>query len=172
VARQLFDKYYSKPTIVDQMKIRALIFNGLPWSGSVIDSCTAIYTQKKQITQLIYTKDIGTPFDSWFKTPDYERCFHLALTYWHTDWEPKPNNEKETNEWLHLFFDPFTNWVWAENVHGENDKKLDIWHYRLFTDTRWKPITPQGGVYSKLKTELHWLSYSDLNYEIKKRGES
>ena len=176
---RLFDKYWLKPSIAQQMKERALFmcqsgnFPLAPELGGmkIVEACRAQYEQKELITLLIFTMDKGMHTVGWWKNPDWEQCYHLSLTYWYPDGRTAPNKDKETNEWLHFFFDPHTNWIWAEPPYSPDGKKRNVWHYRLFTDAHWQPILPQGEVYSKLKTELHWLSYSDLNYEINKKRE-
>lgn len=33
-------------------------------------------------TMLLFTRDIGHHTSGWWKNPDYERCYHLSLSFW------------------------------------------------------------------------------------------
>ena len=165
---RIFDKYWPKTSIVEQMKARAQIYGGrLPPADmreglAIVDACSAQYEQPGLYTSLIYTMDEGMHSIGWWKNPDYARCYHLSLSFWYPDLTVAPKDEKATAEWVELFFHPNARWVWAEPPFSAPGKRKNVWHYRLFADEHWQPILPQGEVYSTLKTELGWLSWSEL----------
>jgi len=171
---RLFDQYWPKPSIMEQMKARAKQFSGLfppvdmAAGLAVVDACRAQYEQKELITLLAYTMDDGMHSSGWWKNPEYARCYHLSLSFWNLNETVAPKNEKETAEWVRLFFTPNERWVWAEPPYSNIGKRKGVWHYRLFADEHWQAILPHGEVYSTLKTERGWLSWSDVQDKLKK----
>jgi len=175
---RLFDKYWPKASIVEQMKARVLTYSGrFPPTGeqeglAIVNACSAQYEQPGLITTLIYTMDEGMHSSGWWKNPEYARCWHLSLAFWYPDDTVAPKDEKATAEWVELFFEPHARWVWCEPPFSAVGKKKNVWHYRLFADEHWQPILPKGEVYSTLKTELGWLSWSELQDKLKKQAEA
>lgn len=106
---------------------------------------------------LIYTRDIGHHSSGWWKNPDYERCYHLSLSW------PGGRSRKAFNAVINHLFGPFKKWIWTEAPFSEEGKKNEVWHYRLFCDEHWRPIKPRGEVYSKQFTERGWKSFSELH---------
>ena len=82
---RIFDKYWPKTSIVEQMKARAQLYGGrLPPTDmreglAIVDACSAQYEQPGLYTSLIYTMDEGMHSIGWWKNPDYARCYHLSL---------------------------------------------------------------------------------------------
>ncbi len=170
---RLFDRYWLKPAIVEQMKQRARQFYGkFPPANqaeglAIVDACRAQVEKPGLITLLAYTMDEGMHSVGWWKNPDFARCYHLSISFWYPDNRTAPKNEKETAEWVRLFFAPNERWVWCEPAYSGIGKKRGVWHYRLFADEHWQPVYPQGEVYNTLKTEAGWLSYSELQDKLK-----
>jgi len=118
--------------------------------------CCAWYIQKYDC-QVIFTRDVGYHSLGWWKNPDYERCFHLSVSF------PAGRNKNHLNKILLGIFGKHVNLLWEESPHSEHGKRLEVWHYRLFCDEQWSPIMPKGEVYSTQFTERNWKSYSELN---------
>jgi len=118
--------------------------------------------------RLIYTRDIGHHTSGWFKNPEYERCWHLSLSFWapanlrHGD-EPKPHNHREAREWCERFFGDARRMLWIEPPYSPEGKRNQVYHYRLFCDAGWRPIKPHGEVYSRGGIEKGWKSWSELH---------
>ncbi len=171
---RIFDKYWTKNAIVEQMKAKAELYKGrFPLANNkiglaIVNSCLAQYEQPGLITTLIYTADDGMHAVGWWKNPDYARCYHLSIAYWYPDSTVAPKQNKATQEWVDLFFHPHANWVWTEPPYSAIGKRKNVWHYRLFADEHWQPRLAEGEVYSTLKTERGWLSYSELQDRIKR----
>jgi hypothetical protein len=138
-------------------------YSGLATSVNqrLIRSCSADHLPTG--THLIFTRDAGMHTNGWWKNPDYERCWHLSLSFLDPiTRERAPKDSKLTDEWLEAFFGDDQRYLWAEPPYSVEGKKADVWHYRLFCDAAWSPILPRGEVYSKEFTEKGWLSFSDL----------
>lgn len=175
---RFFDRYYPRSSIVEQMKARAALYQGMgplspdsPGAMDLIDRCRAEYRQRGLTTCLIFTMDEGMHSIGWWKNPDYERCWHLTLSYWYPNGTVAPHQPRESHEWVEMFFYPHAEWVWTEPPHSEPGKRKNVWHYRLFADAGWQPIFPQGEVYSRLRTEAGWRSFSEVREEERKKTE-
>jgi len=106
---------------------------------------------------VIYTRDIGHHTSGFLKNPDYERCYHLSLSF------PGGRNRKAFNTIINNIFGHDKKWIWTEPPYSEKGKKAGVWHYRLFCNDHWKPIKPRGEVYSKKYTDRGWKSFSELH---------
>jgi hypothetical protein len=143
-------EYYGKPvSLADRL---------------LLNYCTAVHMASG--TCLIFTRDSGHHTSGWFKNPDYERCFHLSLSFR----EPEsggllPQNRVLAEEWCDLFFGDKKRWLWIEPPATRDGKHADVYHYRLFCDEHWQPIKPRGEVYSMEFTEKGWRSWSDIHSE-------
>lgn len=114
-------------------------------------------------TGLLFTRDQGMHSSGWWKNSDYERCYHLSLSFVDPiTHDVRPKDTKTTQQWLDAFFGDDQRHLWAEPPYSDGGKARDVWHYRLFCDLAWKPLTPRKEVYSKDFTPAHWLSFSDL----------
>lgn len=114
---------------------------------------------------IIFTRDAGHHACGWFRNPDYERCYHLSLSFHGlmTN-EPAPYSHREASKWIRMFFDPTPELVWSEPPYSPDGKRLEVWHHRLFMDHSWRhPVFPRREVYSTEFTELGWKSFSELS---------
>ena len=50
-----------------------------------------------------------------------------------------------------------------ESPKGDDGKRNDVWHYRMFCDRQWQGIVPRKEVYTTEFTETCWKSFSELN---------
>lgn len=99
----------------------------------------------------------------WWKNPDYERCWHLSLSFRDPiTGENAPKDSALTNEWLEAFYADDQRYIWAEPPYTQGGKTNEVWHYRIFCNPSWAPILPRGEVYSKEFTERGWMSFSEL----------
>jgi hypothetical protein len=106
---------------------------------------------------IVYTKEYGYHSGGWWKNPEYERCWHLSISF-------RSGNEKKTlTEILDLLFGSYKNLLWVEPPYSPEGKSMNVWHYRLFCDEHWQPIKPRGEVYNTHFTERGWKSFSELN---------
>jgi len=101
--------------------------------------------------------DIGYHTSGWWKNPDYERCYHLSISF------PGGRNNKKLEHILNKFFGNNKRLLWCEPPYSEEGKKAGVYHYRLFCDENWQPIFPRGEVYSTQFTEMGWKSFSELH---------
>ena len=111
-------------------------------------------------TFLFFTRDIGYHSCGWFKNPDYERCYHLSISFWDMENEaPRPFERKLAQTWAKIFYGDWQRYIWVEGPH----RKLvsTPHHYRVMCNPAWQPIIPRGEVYSTEFTELGWKSWSE-----------
>lgn len=115
-------------------------------------------------TSLLFTRDIGYHTSGWFKNPDYERCFHLSMTFLDLKTNTyRPFENQLAEAWVRAFFGEWVKFVWHEGPSAESPS--EVHHYRVFCDPTWVPIKPRGEVYTRDFIEKGWLSFSDLQYE-------
>lgn len=110
---------------------------------------------------IIFTRDTGHHSSGWWKNPDYERCWHLSISF------PGGRNQAAIDKMVDLLFGENKKWIWVEPPYSDPGKSAEVWHYRLFCDQNWQPLKPRGEVYSKEFTEKGWKSYSEVQAEIK-----
>lgn len=149
-------------------------FKGKPSEGHLPYFSHARQLHFKTGTSLLFTRDIGHHSSGWFKNPDYERCYHLSLSFWDfTGEEPQPRAFEHglAKAWVQCFYGDWARFVWEE---GPSQKRLpnEVRHYRVFCDPAWKPIVPRGEVYTRDFIEKGWLSWSDLQHEKQKEREA
>lgn len=106
---------------------------------------------------VILTRDVGYHTSGWWKNPDYERCYHLSISY------PGGTNFKKTEWLLNALFGYDRKLMWCEPPYSKTGKELEVYHYRLFCDEAWKPIMPRREVYTREFTERGWKSFSDIH---------
>jgi hypothetical protein len=148
-------------------------YNGRDWTA-YFDNARRRHAESG--TGLIFTRDIGHHSSGWFKNPDYERCWHLSLSFWDFEQEiARPFEFKLAEAWVRAFYGQDARFVWEEGMTDEHRKKVEalssaypeVRHYRVFCDPAWKPIIPRGEVYTKDFTEKGWLSWSDKQHSDK-----
>lgn len=117
--------------------------------------------------RLIFTRDVGHHSSGWWKNPDYERCYHLSVSFCVTPTdEPLPFRKPFAEKLARAFFGDDARLCWVEKSYSPEGKICDVHHYRLFCDPSWSPILPRGEVYSKEDTPPNWLSFSELHGAI------
>lgn len=144
-------------TIFQQLKYtsRRGVFNGEEFSDYLNDCRWRI---DKYSCIVIFSRDVGHHSSGWWKNPDYERCYHLSISF------PGGRNKSAINKIIDGLFGYYKKLLWIEPPYSPEGKQAEVWHYRLFCDENWNPIKPRGEVYSKQFTELGWRSFSELNY--------
>lgn len=114
-------------------------------------------------TRIIFSKDTGHHTSGWFKNPDYERCYHLSLSFRDPlKGDSVPFEDKIADQWIDAFYGPWRKYIWLESAKFPEGKQADVRHYRVFCDEHWQPIIPRGEVYSRELTEAGWLSFSEV----------
>lgn len=110
---------------------------------------------------LILTRDVGHHSSGWFKNPDWERCWHLSISFWVNN-VSQPHDRMSALKWVEaIFTTEERKYLWIESPFSEQGKAADVYHYRVFCDRGWRPIKPRGEVYDKTNTPADWLSWSD-----------
>lgn len=139
------------------------------WNGQ---GMTPYFQQCKHFDQgegvlLIYSRDTGYHTSGLWKNPDYERCFHLSLSFVDTQTRERcPRNARLTKELIDSFFGRNKKLIWSEPPYTQDGKSNDVWHYRLFCDAGWQPIKPRGEVYGRELIEAGWKSWSDVQDQL------
>lgn len=113
------------------------------------------YIQKYDCS-IIFTKDIGYHTGGWWKNPEYERCYHLSISF------KGGKNKNGLDKILTGLFGANKNLLWIEPPYSKEGKSMEVWHYRLFCNVVWEPILPKGEVYNTHFTEKGWKSFSEL----------
>lgn len=135
------------------------------WNGKT--AADPYFQQCRQVHQFagvvsLFTRDVGHHSSGWFKNPDYERCLHLSVSYFDPGTrESRPHDKSVTRQFVDSLFGHHKRWLWVEPPYSDEGKRQGVFHYRLFCDAGWNPITPRGEVYDKELTEAGWLSFSD-----------
>lgn len=154
----VLDKY----TLLFDACKRILYAASLPqniWDGkgNIPEACR--WLLERYPATVLFTKETGYHTGGWWKNPDYERCWHLSMSF-------RGGSEVKTaREIINNLFKPYERLIWVEPPYSETGKSLNVWHYRLFCDENWQPIKPQGEVYNTHLTERGWKSFSEIQYE-------
>lgn len=131
------------------------------WGGREFDayfeSCR--WQLDNPVCTIIFTKEVGYHSSGWWKNPDYERCYHLSISF------PGGKDKSALQKILAALFNPYENLLWVEPPFSPEGKSKDVWHYRLFCDVHWIPVKPRGEVYSTQFTERGWKSFSELHFK-------
>jgi hypothetical protein len=153
-------------TLVRRLKSRAAtgIHSGRSADLPYLWRCTGDHRETG--TRCIYTRDAGHHSSGWLKNPDYERCYHLSISF---DPLPQPGARKKPGPfhqptarlWVRLFFGDWQRFIWEEGPKSREGIRHAVRHYRVFCDPEWQPILPRGEVYSTELTELGWRSWSE-----------
>lgn len=155
-------------SLVKNAKLRALgyFYNGkvTPEARRRMAENTHLYVINPELSAvIIYTRDIGHHTSGWWKNPDYERCYHLSISFVTPDLSKLPFNKALGLKIAEAFFDQHAPKLWLEGPYSPEGKARDVWHYRLFADEQWNPIQPRGEVYSKDQTPKDWKSFSEVH---------
>lgn len=172
MARSVIDAKLDEHMAAVAGELRRRAKHGL-WDGRVTPEgrrymrhCTL--DDESTATRLIFTRDTGHHSSGWLKNPDYERCFHLSTS-------PRPGlivtlgdrqladpDRQTMARWVRAFYGEAERHVWAESPKSPEGRRLGVWHWRVFCDEHWQPITPRGEVYSLEFTEVGWRSASQV----------
>jgi hypothetical protein len=127
--------------------------------------CSHVFTLATDLeATILFTRDIGHHSGGWWKNPDYERCWHLSLGFRNPlHCEHLPHDRPQSDRIARMFFGDDAVKCWIEAPYSEEGKRCDIWHYRLFCDEAWQPISPRGEVYSREHTPPDWQSFSQIH---------
>lgn len=148
------------------------VFDGQTWSPYFLK---ANRTHVATGTRALLTRETGYHASGWFKNPDYERCWHLSLSFWDTSdlehLKPRPFDEALSDLWVQVFFRDKARYLWIEtdDGRGKSIQSVEVRHYRVFCDPAWQAILPRGEVYTRDFTEKGWLSFSDKIYADRQR---
>lgn len=135
-----------------------------PGNMFLMGLCTHWYCVPGASIAVIYTRDIGHHTCGWWKNPLYERCLHLSLSYRDPrTGETMPHQRQRSQEIATAFFGDDVRRAWIEGPASDEGKANGVWHYRVFCDPAWQPITPTGEVYSRDLTEAGWKSFSEIH---------
>ncbi len=161
-------RHCSMSSLVPHMRLAAAAgsYDGrnTPWARAYIARCT--WQHGPTQANLIFTRDIGMHTSGWWKNPDYERCFHLSVSFVGLEAGrefPLPQNHKSARRWCEAMFGSNVKLLWIEPPFTDRGKTRDVWHYRLFCDAAWLPVKPRGEVYSRDWTPADWKSWSDVH---------
>lgn len=128
------------------------------WEGDIstpyFEGCK--FWSEKYECIIIFTKEVGYHSGGWWKNPDYERCYHLSISF------PGGRNKSKLDKVLTGLFGYNKKLLWVEPPYSEDGKRHDVWHYRLFCDPNWLAMKPRGEVYNTHFTEQGWKSFSEL----------
>lgn len=133
-----------------------------PQARAYIERCRRVHLGSGAI--VLFTRDVGHHTSGWIKNPDYERCFHLSLSFRDmATFEPRPHHRSVALDWCRAFFGQHVRWTWTESPKSKAGRYLDVWHTRLFCDAGWQPIKPRGEVYDRTWTPEDWKTWGEVN---------
>lgn len=114
--------------------------------------------------RVMFTRDAGMHTGGWLKNPDYDKCYHLSVSYRDPfNGRPIPQEKGISNDLCQHIFGENVRLLWVEGPKSDTGRQFDVWHYRLMCDKHWQPIKPRKEVYSKDFTEKGWKSFSDIH---------
>jgi hypothetical protein len=117
------------------------------------------------VISAMYTRDAGHHTSGWFKNPDYERCWHLSMGFYHyyplrAGLDNCAFEEPVARVLIEKVFGNWQRFIWEEGAKSDVGRRIGVRHYRVFADELWEPIIPKGEVYSTELTEVGWRSWS------------
>jgi len=111
---------------------------------------------------VLFTRDSDMHGSGWFKNPDFERCYHLSLSFRDPmTGEAAPFDDYVAERIARAFFADHLRFAWTESAKSAEGRKLGVFHYRVFCNEAWQAFHPTGEVYSRELTEKGWQSWSD-----------
>lgn len=109
MSAKLFDSRWLMAGVAKEMRRRAMsgiaVYGSLnsPYARQYSEQCTGVHQPTGTIIK--FTRDQGCHSTGWWKNPDYERCFHLSLSFRDVETgEFAPRNTKLSREWVESFF--------------------------------------------------------------------
>jgi len=146
--------FTSLQDLVVNAKARAAtgLYDGTKETFDYLIACRSFFVPAG--AKVIFTRDQGHHSCGWWKNPDYERCFHLSLSF------DEGYLSRRAESLAKAFFGDDTRLLWIEPPQTPQGKALEVWHYRLFCDPAWKGILPTGEVYSR-RMPKGWMSFSE-----------
>jgi hypothetical protein len=162
---RVFDRHWLMQGVAAQMwrVARRGRYNGLATRANAawLNRCKGLHQSTGTI--ILFSWDEGMHSFGWWKNPEYERCWHLSLSFRDPiSGDEAPKNARLTEQWIEAFYGENRRYVWAESPFSDDGKNLGVWHYRVFCNPAWQPFVPRGEVYSRELTEAGWFSFSDL----------
>lgn len=146
--------------IAANMRLTACQAGAHTGQGLPPSACT--YLHRPTGSLLIFTRDSGMHTSGWFKNPDYERCYHLSVSFRDPEtMYPRPFDRQLADRWVKAFYGDDRRYVWSESPKSEPGRINEVWHYRMFCNPMWRPMKPRGEVYSRELTEVGWQSWSE-----------
>jgi hypothetical protein len=163
---------YSKEHVARKLRLTAARSTFNYGGGDDIHKLSKNTADLPDGARVMFTRDVGHHTCGWFKNPDYERCWHLSISYRDPDGlRSRDHDHKESRAWCLAFFGESARLIWTESPKYGVGKQFGVWHYRVFADAHWNPILPRGEVYSRELTEEGWKSWSELQAEAGESGE-
>ena len=124
--------------------------------------CTAYHIPTGN--KILLTRDVGHHSAGWWKSPDYERCKHLSVSFVDPEsGEPRQQDKAAAWEIAQEVFRDAARLAWVEPPAFPIGKQYDVYHHRVFyaDEDFTVPLLPRGEVYTRQFTEEGWLSWSD-----------
>lgn len=136
-----------------------------PQTERLIELCRHRYRiDQERVAVIIFTRDAGHHTSGWWKNPDYERCYHLSLSYRaRVDGTALEHDRASSQKIAQAFFSDDVRQVWIEGPYSPEGRAHGVWHYRLFCDPSWAPTQPRGEVYNRSDTPADWRSFSEIH---------
>jgi hypothetical protein len=133
-----------------------------PQDKAYVDRCRQVDYRNGIV--LLFTRDVGHHSNGWWKNPDFERCWHLSVSFFDPlTLEPRQFVAALAWRYAKLMFGADACWSWIEPPYSPAGKLRGVHHYRVFADEAWRPMKPRGEVYSKDFTEKGWKSFSEIH---------
>lgn len=127
-----------------------------------IDRCRQV--DYRNGIMLLFSRDVGHHSSGWWKNPDFERCWHLSVSFFDPQTlEPRQFDSKLAWQYARLIFGTYATWAWIEPPYSPEGRARGVHHYRVFADGLWRPMKPRREVYSKDFTEAGWKSFSEIH---------
>lgn len=113
---------------------------------------------------LLFSRDIGHHRSGWWKNPDYERAWHLSVSFFDPKTlEPRQFDSRAAWRYAKLMFGDDAALAWIEPPYSPEGRARGVHHYRVFADEGWRPIKPRGEVYTRDFTEAGWKSFGEIH---------